>query len=412
MHNLDEWQQEVKEYDGNICLRSGRQVGKSTVISEKAADFAIKNPKKVVLIIASVERQSYLMLEKTLAYIENKYKNYLMKGKNKPTKSKIKLKNGSIIYSLPTGLTGQGIRGYTVDMLIADEAAFIPEEVWVAVTPMLSTRKSRIILLSTPHGKGGYYYDCFSDENFKAWHISSEDCPRIDKKFLEREKARMTKVQYAQEYLGEFIDELRQVFPDRLIKKCMTLKRRGEIRKNRRYYLGVDIARMGADETTFEIIDRTNTEHLEHIENQITRETLTTETADYIISLDSKYDFKQIFVDDGGLGVGVFDILLTNDQTKRKVVAINNSNRPLTKDEKQKKKVLKEDIYNNLLMLMEKGKIQLLDDPEIFQSLKSVQFDITDRGRTIYFGNYTHIADGLVRAAWCVKDKSLNIYLY
>jgi hypothetical protein len=409
---LDNWQKEVDQHDGNIVLRSGRQVGKSFIISKKGGDYAAKNFKKTVLIIASVERQSYLMLEKTLAYLEANFPKKICRGNKRPTKSKIQLTNGSIIHSLPTGLTGYGIRGFTIDMLIADEAAFIPEEVWTAVTPMLATTDSKIILLSTPHGKGGYYYSCFKDDNFRAWHISSEACPRIDKDFLAREKARMTDLQYAQEYLGEFIDELRQVFTDSIIKECMKLKRQQLIRPKRKYYLGVDIARMGDDESTFEIMDMTNRKKIIHVENLVTKKTLTTDTTKMIIMLEDKYHFKQIFVDDGGMGVGVLDQLLDTPSTRRKTIAINNTHRPLTRDEKKKKKVIKEDIINNLLMLMERGEISLLDDPEIFLSLKSVQFEITAEGKTKYFGNYMHIADGLFRAAWCCKDKSLNIYKY
>jgi hypothetical protein len=111
------------------------------------------------------------------------------------------------------------------------------------------------------------------------------------------------------------------------------------------------------------------------------------------------------------MGVGVFDQLLNTEQTRRKTVAINNTSRPLTRDEKQKKKVIKEDIYNNLLALMERREIKLLTDDEIFQSLKSIQFEIIN-GKVKYFGNYSHICEGLVRAAWAVKDKALNIYIY
>ena len=199
----------------------------------------------------------------------------IKKGAKRPTKSKIELTNGSKIHCLPAGLTGAGIRGYTIDLLIADEAAFIPEEVWVAVTPMLAVTKGDIWLLSTPHGKEGYYYRCFKDPKFISFHVSSENCPRKDQVFLDSEKAWMTKAQYAQEYLGEFVDELRQVFPDKLIKECMTLDKRERILPNRRYYLGVDIARMGDDESTFEIIDRTNKDALEQVENIITKKTLT-----------------------------------------------------------------------------------------------------------------------------------------
>ena len=135
MIKLDKWQEEILKTEGSILLCSGRQVGKSTIIARKASNYA-EQSKKSILIISATERQAEELFIKTLNYI-NPF--MLMKGKNKPTKHTIKLKNGSIIRCLPTGLAGIGIRGFTIDILIADEAAFIPEEVWLAVTPMLLT---------------------------------------------------------------------------------------------------------------------------------------------------------------------------------------------------------------------------------------------------------------------------------
>ena len=408
---LDPWQQTILDTEGNISLRSGRQVGKSTIISIKAGDYAAKHPNKTILVVASVERQALLLFEKILSHIYNTHKNQILKGKDKPTKHKLKLKNGSVIHCLPTGLSGYGIRGYTINLLIADEAAFIPEEVWTAVTPMLAITGGDIILLSTPFGRGNYFHRCFSDPNFTHFHISSEDCPRKNQEFLDREKGRMTKMQYAQEYLGEFVDELRQFFPDELIKKCMKEKRPERISPVGTYYLGVDIARMGEDESTFEIIRRDSPKALYHIENLITKHTLLTETTRLIISLEKQYNFRQIFIDDGGMGVGVFDQLLAHDSTKRKTIAINSLPRPLTSDEKRKKRTMKEDLYNNLLGLMERGEIKLLDDDEIFLSLKSVQYEYQEGGKLKIFGSYTHIAEGLIRAAWCSTTKALNIWI-
>jgi hypothetical protein len=410
---LDDWQMEfLRNLYLNKVLRSGRQVGKSTIVSIGAGEFALKNSKKNIMIIASVERQAQLLFEKVLSYIHAKAKNQILGGKDKPTRHKLTLKNGTRIYCLPTGDTGYGIRGYTIDLLIADEAAFIGEDVWTAVTPMMAVTKGKMWLLSTPLGKKGYFYRCFDDENFEKYHIRSTECPRRDEEFLKQEEKRMTKAQFAQEYLGEFIDQYHQFFPDDLIKNCMTGKRKDMFDKSGTYYLGVDIARMGEDESTFEIIDRRNRDKPVHVENLITRKTITTETTNLIIELEKRYNFKQIFIDDGGMGVGVFDQLLSNDLTKRKVVAINNSYRPLDKYEKQRKKLIKQDIYANLLSLMEKGNITLLDDDEIFLSLKSIQYEYDGKGNMKIYGKYAHIADGLVRAAWCVKDKSLNIYLY
>ncbi len=410
---LDKWQQDVLDTSGNIVLRSGRQVGKSTVISIKAAQFAVKHPQKTILIIASVERQALLLFEKTLSYLLEKHKNDIKRGKDRPTKHKIMLKNGSTIYSVPTGMSGYGIRGYTIDLLIADEAHFIPEEVWRAVTPMMAARfktGARMILLSTPIGSEGYFYRCFKDDTFTTFHISSEECPRISKIFLTQEQKRMTKLQYAQEYLGEFIDELRQFFPKDLIRKCMVVKKDQRGGKGDRY-MGVDVARLGKDDTVLLSVVLVHRDLLRQVEMEVVNHTYLTETVTRIKHADLKHNYSKIYIDDGGIGSGVFDPLLADDQTKRKVIAINNASRPID-NETRRKKILKEDLYNNLKNLMEKRCLELFDDPEILLSLSSIQYEYTDDKRLKIFGKYDHITEALTRAVWCMKDKGLNIYLY
>ena len=428
---LDPWQEKFLHTKGDKILCCGRQVGKSEVCGLDAGEWAANQKgKKVILMIAPTERQAFALFEKTLTYLITNYKKLIAKGRNRPTKSKITLTNGVIIWCLPVGTAGLGIRFLTVHRLYVDEASQIPEPVWAAVTPMLLTTGGESIYLSTPFGDGTEFADCFQNvenayNSFTRFSVDSETVVREREicktwtkkqrdKALERlaqARARMTTLEYAQEYLGKILKNLRQVFPDDLIRKCMILKRLDYIRKERTYFLGVDVARMGADESTFEIIEKMKNNSYEHRDNIITTKTLTTETTQKILQLNKQYDFKQIFIDDGGMGVGVFDQLLTDDDTKRKTVAINNLSRPLDREELKKKKIIKEDIYNNLLAMMERGDIKLLDDDEIFRSLKSVQFE-TVKGKAKYHGNYTHIAEGLIRAAWCVKDKRLNIYVY
>ncbi len=420
---LDDWQKEVLKTKGNIVLCSGRQVGKSTVIAMKAGEYAINNPKKIILVIAAVERQALLLFEKILAYIFNKNKRLIETGKDKPTKHTLKLINKSIIHCLPTGESGYGIRGYTIDQLYADEAHHISEDVWAAVTPMLATTGGDIILLSTPMGRSGYFFRCFSDDTFTKFQISTEEVakkrgPEMRERleiFIASEKQRMTKRQFLQEYGGKFVSDIDQYFRDDLIKKCMTLQRPKDIYKKSTYYLGVDCARLGEDQSTFEILELRG-DDLYQVENIVTTKTLTTMSTKLILELDRKYNFKKIYIDDGGLGAGVFDQLLDNSQTRRKVIAINNLRKAIDIEDNRKKKLLKEDIYNNLLRLMEQGKIKLLDDLDIFQSLKSVQYEytggVTEEKKMKIYGHYTHIAEGLIRAAWSVKDKSLSIYIF
>ena len=416
---LDPWQVEVAEaikQKKNVCVRSGRQAGKTEVVSRAAGNFALENQGKTILVIASVERQAELLFARVLDYIYRKNSKMIKKGKDKPTKHKLQLVNGSVVYCLPAGESGYGIRGFTIDLLIVDEAAFVNKAVFTAITPMLAVTGGNLVLLSTPHGREGYFADAFKDPAFLKFHISSLDCLRISKEFLEHERATMSKREFMQEYMGEFCDDLMQLFPDFLITRCQLLKRRDFNPPDRNYYLGVDVARMGGDESTFEILEREPNRKLRQVESVVKIKILTTETTEEILNLDKVYHFKKIYIDDGGIGAAIFDNLLKVDDVKRRVVGINNAKRVVEyKFEKAPKKILqKEVLYANLLSLMEHGEILLLDDPEIFQSLKSIQFEYI-KGEMRIFGSHdgewSHVCEGLIRAAWCVKDKSLNIWL-
>ena len=415
---LDQWQKKVLDTKGNICICSGRQVGKSTVISMDAGEYAVKNPNKTIMIISAVERQALLLFEKVLSHIYINYKSYIKKGKDKPTKHTLKLGNGSVIHCLPTGDSGYGIRGYTINRLYADEAHFIKEDVWAAVTPMLATTGGDIVLLSTPFGTEGYFHRCFHDKNFTSFHISTEEVAEKRKEpqrtqllnFLADEKIRMAKLQYQQEYLGLFAGGITRLFSDELIEKACTgdtnYKELVQIMMHDRF-MGVDIARMGGDETVLASFNRLQRKKLRMFAIDITSNTMLTDTTRLILHNDAKVNYKKIYIDDGGLGVGVFDPLLEHPQTKRKIIPINNASRAQDND-KKRKKLLKEDLYNNLLNLMENGNIEIFNMPEIKQSLRSIQYEHSE-GKMRIYGNYSHIVEAIIRAAWCIKDKSLNI---
>lgn len=422
---LDDWQQAILETKGNIVVRAGRQTGKSTIISIKAAHYAMDNPKKEILIISATERQAYLLFSKVLGYLADNHPKALKKGKDRPTKTEIKLWNGSIIRCLPTGIDGLTIRGYTTHMLIADEAHFIPDGVWNAVTPQLTTTEAIQILISTTHGREGYFYRCFQDEHFQKFHVTTEEVAEKREEpqrtnmleHLEREKQSKSKLEYAQEYLAEFVDEFRQFFKEELIKKCCVLKRGGYY-PNGTFYLGVDIARMGDDESTFVILDRRDKKDIKQMDSIVTKKTYLNETTQKIIELEHQYCFRKIGVDDGGIGVGVFDYLMQHDSTKRKTVAINNRDRPLDYQHEKSKKILKEDLYNNLLGLMERGEIRLLDDDELMLSLRSIQFEYQKKANApskfLITGEHkhSHIVEGLTRAAFlCFFDKTNGVWI-
>lgn len=419
---LDPWQKKYIEAEGDCFLQCARQSGKTAAASIKFGRRAANNPKQIILMLAYTEKQAYALFFKTLMYLKACHSDMLiLKGDKKPTKHIIHLKNDSMIMCYAAGLTGEGIRTFTVTSLVIDEAAPMAREVFIATTPMLSITKGTLDIISTPRGKSGYFYECSDQcpnvkDNFERFYVTAADCPRHSKEFLDGERKTMTKLEFAQEYEAQFLEEVRQFYPDKLIRSVMkeTVKPIDSLGDK---FLGVDIARMGKDDTVLVSVDRTGNRgeyKVNVFDIKITSKTLLTDTIRLILRYDLNNTYKKIYLDDGGLGVGVLDPLLEHDQTKRKVVGINNAKRIITYSADKKevgKPLYKEVLHVNLKVLMEQGNIILPKNELLFQSIKSVQCEDAE-GQIKIWGRDMHIAEALVRAVHCVKDRSLNPFIF
>jgi len=418
----DNYQKEALGCPGNLILLCGRQVGKSEIIAKKIADFLLNNPKKHILIVSGVERQASGLYNKVLTLLSKDFPTALKKGKDKPLRTSLRLKNGSILRTEPVGLDGSGARQHTLNGVIFEEMQLIPEDAFAAITPMMLTTGGFIWMLGTAWSTEGYVYERLRDPNFKVIRVNSEEVAEqrpepsrtLMLNFLEQERGRLTEAQYAQEYLAIPSENVRQIFNDKLIAKTLTLKRPGSINKEQDYVCGVDPAGLGDDEGSISILTwNQDKEKMAQVEHEITNKLYTTQTTERIVNLERLYNFQKIYVDDGGIGFGVFSELLKEDDTKFKTVALNNSARPLDyKDEKQKK-ILGQEMIFNLLVMMEKGKIELLDDAEIRESLKSYKFEKDKSKKEILItSNYNHPVQSIMRAAWHAQTKHLNLNVY
>lgn len=406
----------------NLILYCGRQVGKSEIMSY-CISLVLLNLKNVKLMIVSgVERQASGLYNKTLKLIENDFPNYLKKGKDKPLRTILKLKNGSCLITEPVGLNGEGARQHTLHGVIFEEMQLIPEEAFESILPELFRYNGFIWMLGTADATEGFVYERLSDQNFKVIIVNSEQVADLRPepyrtilwKSLTEAKNMLSEAAYAREYLAIPSSNIRQVFHDSLIKKTCILKRPNNINSDRDYLCGVDPAGLGEDEGSISILEyNEDRESMKQVEHEITTKLYTTQTSGRVISLDERYEFKKIYVDDGGVGFGVFSELLNTDQTKFKTIALNNSARPLDFKDEKRKKILGEEMIFNLLILMEKGKIQLLDDSEIRESLKSYKFEYSkDRKELLISSNYNHPVQSIMRAAWHSQTKDLNLRVF
>ncbi len=431
---LDPWQKEILECKSKyILLCKGRQIGGTTIMARKCAERLISQPGCQIVIVSLTEDQAQLVIVMILTYLEQNYKKDIFKKpySRNVTKSVINLASGSQARSRPVGTTGNAVRGFTGNVLYLNEASRMPELIFEAAKPILLTTAGEIWMDSTPFGTEGYFYKSWLNKNkrFKIFYHTSEEVVEKRKisgswtkeirasaiQFLKDEKEDMTKLQYRQEYLGEFVGGLERFLPDELINKILTIDPTVIYRPIGDKFQGIDIARMGGDDTVLISMDRIKRERLRMFYMEIPEAQKLTDTARLIIQKDKIIIHKKIYMDDGGLGVGVYDILFEDDQTKRKIVGLNNARRNIDieqgKDNPRGKKLLGTDMAINLKVLMENDKIELFDDPKLRQSLRSIQYENQDGILKIH-GNYDHIFEAVKRAAWCMKDKSLNIYIY
>jgi hypothetical protein len=78
---------------------------------------------------------------------------------------------------------------------------------------MLAVSGGRIICLSTPFGKRGFFFHEWTEgEAWERVRITAEQCPRIPAAFLAEEKQALPESWFRQEYYCEFADAESSVF--------------------------------------------------------------------------------------------------------------------------------------------------------------------------------------------------------
>jgi hypothetical protein len=78
---------------------------------------------------------------------------------------------------------------------------------------MLAVSRGRLVALSTPYGKRGWFHDEWHGEgDWERVRITAEDCPRIPPEFLADEQRALGERWYRQEYLCSFEETIDAVF--------------------------------------------------------------------------------------------------------------------------------------------------------------------------------------------------------
>jgi len=219
--NPDPWQAEVMMSPSKrLLLNCSRQSGKSTSSAIIALHQALYFPGSLILLISPSLRQSSELFKK----VQQFYK-MLPNQPKLPEDNRLSMvmDNSSRIVSLPS--SEANIRGFSaVSLVIEDEASRVDDNLYRAVRPMLAVSGGKIILLSTPWGKRGHFFEEWTSGD-TTWHrveIPANRCPRISPEFLEEEKRSLGEWWFEQEYLCKFGDTIDQVFRYDDVMRCLS----------------------------------------------------------------------------------------------------------------------------------------------------------------------------------------------
>jgi len=287
------------------CLAS-RQTGKTTMMTIYALWTACFQDDQRILIVANKEQTAISIFSRVRLAYEN-LPNYLKPGVIEYGKTSMKLANGSSI-GISTTSSDAG-RGESVNVLILDELAFIPnnlvESFWKSVYPIISaSTKSKIFVASTPNGSGNLFHTLYTEavkgiNNWQAEKILWHEVPGRDEKWKkETIKSIGSEEAFAQEFDCKFLDTgdsfIDEIFFEKLFAAATEptyvfddgcYKVWTEPDKDHLYTIGVDVAEgIGQNFSVIQVLDITDLQDIkqvaEYASNEINPFEFTTKVRD------------------------------------------------------------------------------------------------------------------------------------
>ena len=250
-----------------------RQSGKSTIVTAYLLWYVLFNDNVNVAILANKAPTAREMLGRLQLSYEN-LPRWLQQGILGWNKGSLELENGSKI--LASSTSASAVRGMSFNIIFLDEFAFVPnhiaEQFFASVYPTISSgKKTKVIIISTPHGMNQYYKLWHDAERGANNYVSTEvhwsQVPGRDAKWKQQTIENTSEAQFRVEFDCEFLGSVDTLIsPSKLgampyddpIKQNRGLAIYEERIEDHNYIVTVDVSRgIGGDYSAFCVVDTT-----------------------------------------------------------------------------------------------------------------------------------------------------------
>jgi len=221
-------------------------------------------------------------------------------------------------------------------LVVVDEAAGIPEEIFEGIEGILTSENAHLLLLGNPTSVGGTFYNSFKEPGWSTFHISAFDTPNFTAFGITEED--MANNTWREKIAGRPLPNPKMITPEWVYDKYkrwkpgsvmyearvlgnfpasgndtliplnwieLAIERWEEMEECGVVELGIDVARFGEDNTVLapKIGDKV-------LELEVYSKLDTMETTGYAIQAHKHYKSTNIKVDIIGIGAGVYDRLI------------------------------------------------------------------------------------------------------
>ena len=198
-----------------------RQTGKSYSLAVLALHQAFLAREQRVLIVSAGEDAA----RRLLAEVRRMAAGGVLAGSVvEDGASLLRLSNGSEVRSVPA--SERQIRGWSVDLLIVDEAALVADDlVFGAAIPTTAARPgARVVLASSPWGPSGAFYRAVvagDSDHSRVFRWRLGDAPWITSEMVEFARSVLPGPRFRAEYEGEFVGASDAFFDQKALLDCV-----------------------------------------------------------------------------------------------------------------------------------------------------------------------------------------------
>jgi len=260
----------------NIC-KMPRQTGKSTTVVSYLLHYAVFNDSVNIGILANKAATARELLGRLQTAYENLPK-WMQQGVLVWNRGSLELENGSKILAAST--SASAVRGMSFNILFLDEFAFVPNHIadsfFASVYPTITSgKKTKVIIVSTPHGMNHFYrlwHDAERGKNeYAPTDVHWSEVPGRNAKWKKQTIANTSEQQFKIEFECEFLgsidtliapSKLKSLVYDNPIQQNAGLDVYFPPERNHDYLMTVDVARgVGEDYSAFVLTDITEFPH-------------------------------------------------------------------------------------------------------------------------------------------------------